>query len=488
MTKGPPNKDAGKLLFFEPRTHKPPPHDLDAEAALLSASIVEPRSLDIVLEFLKPEHFYSERHRRIFEACRDLQEERLPVDVIQVATRLRSRDRLEQIGGMGYLTSLLDVAPNVHNVEAYGKTIREKWRVRELISACQSVVAQGYEDFGDAQAFIDKAEQAVYAISHIPESSSVRKLNEVLRESFQRLSDAGGGAALGLATRYDRFDRITSGFHDGELSIVAARPGMGKTSFILNLAANVARPLRLENSHDANDRWEVAGAGVVIFSLEMPREQIANRMLCCEARVDVSKIRNGNLMREDWSRLTQSAAELGPLPVWIDDTPAISLLEIRAKVRRLQADFDKKGTDGKVTRRIGLVIIDYLQLMRGRDNAGNREQEISEISRGLKSLAKELSVPVIALSQLNRAVEARTDKRPMISDLRESGAIEQDADNIIFIYRDEYYTKDLCKMPGVVELIVAKQRNGPTATAMLRWSGEYTRFDELPEGEYQEDS
>lgn len=263
---------------------------------------------------------------------------------------------------------------------------------------------------------------------------------------------------------------------------------MGKTSFVLNIAANVARPRPCEHAFDPNERWEEPGTGVAVFTLEMPNDQIGNRLLCCEARVEVSKIRGGALSLPDWSRLTMGASEISKLPIWIDDTPAISLLELRAKVRRKKAEFDRVGADGKHTQRLGLVIIDYLQLMSGRGNAGNREQEISEISRGLKALAKELDLPVIALSQLNRQVEARADKRPMISDLRESGAIEQDADNILFIYRDEYYTKALCKTPGIVELIIAKQRNGPTGTAMLRWEGSYTRFDQLPEGEYPEDS
>lgn len=468
-----------------------PPHDLDAEAAVLSAVLLDARALDAVLEFLQPEHFYSEAHRRIFEAAVELHRVGQPVDVVQVGTWLKSRERIAQVGGMAYLTEVLSAAPAVANVGAYGRTIREKWRVRQLIATCQRVSAMGYLDYGDAQEFISTAEQSVYEISRTPESSTVKKLVEVMKESFKKISDASkrGNRITGVPTGFDRYDRMTSGLHPGELTIVAARPGMGKTSLVLNMAANVAKPYAFQSAYDPNDRWEEPGKGVIVFSLEMPREQIANRMLCSEARVDVSKLRGGAQTRDDWSRLTQSAAELGKLPIWVDDTPGISLLELRAKVRRLQAEYDgKPDENGNVSRKVGLVVIDYLQLMRGRDGVNSREQEISEISRGLKGLAKELSVPVIALSQLNRAVETRSEKskRPQISDLRESGAIEQDADNICFIYRDEYYNKEGTTEPGVAELIVAKQRNGPTATVKCRFEKEYTRFDNLPEGEYEE--
>jgi replicative DNA helicase len=264
---------------------------------------------------------------------------------------------------------------------------------------------------------------------------------------------------------------------------------MGKTSLVLNMAANVAQPRGRELTSDPNTRWEDPGHGVVIFSLEMPREQLANRMICSEGRVDVSKVRRGFLSQQDWNKLTQAASHLGALPIWIDDSPALSILELRAKVRRLQAEYDRPGPEGRPGKKIGLVVVDYLQLMRGRDGASSREQEISEISRGLKGLAKELKLSVIALSQLNRAVETRSEKskRPQLSDLRESGAIEQDADNICFIYRDDYYNKEASTEPNIAELIIAKQRNGPTGTAKVRFTNEYTRFDNLAAGEYEED-
>ena len=465
-----------------------PPHDLDAEAAVLSAILIDSMALDRVLEFLKPEHYYSEAHRRIYEACIELRQNGQPVDIVQVGTWLKNRERIQQIGGMSYLTEILNCAPAVANIAAYGKTIHEKWRVRQLIATCQRVAAQGYIDYGDAQQFIDGAEQSVYELSRVSESSNVEKLISVMKKSFKQLTDAmqRGDRITGVATGFERYDRLTAGLHPGDLTIVAARPGMGKTSFVLNVAVNVASPKGRELENDPNQRWEQEGAGVAVFSLEMPREQLANRMVCSEGKVDVSKVRSGFLGQQDWNRLTQAAAFLGSLPIWIDDSPSLSILELRAKVRRLQAEYDREGEDGRGTRKIGLVIIDYLQLMRGRDGINSREQEISEISRGLKALSKELKVPVVALSQLNRAVETRSEKskRPQISDLRESGAIEQDADNICFIYRDDYYNKEASTEPNIAELIIAKQRNGPTGTVKVRFDREYTRFDNLADGEY----
>ena len=467
-----------------------PPHDLDAEAAVLSAVMIDRLAFDKVAEFLEPPHFYSEAHRRIYEACVELNREGKPVDVVQVASWLRDRDRLAQVGGMPYLTEVLNAAPAVGNVTAYAKTIHEKCRIRQLILTCQRVTAQGYAGYGDAQSFIDSAEQAVYDIARTRESSSVHMLRDVMRDTFKRIekANARGARITGIPTGFDRYDRMTSGLHDGELTIVAARPGMGKTSFVLNMAINVASPRQLESARDPNERWEEPGHGVIVFSLEMPREQIVNRMLCSEAKVDVSRVRTGMLAPTDWQKLTQAAAHLGSLNVWVDDTPALSLLELRSKVRRLQAEFDRvDDKTGEKKQRVGLVIVDYLQLMKGREGANSREQEISEISRGLKQLSKELSLPVIALSQLNRAVETRSEKskRPQLSDLRESGAIEQDADNICFIYRDDYYNKDSAER-AVAELIIAKQRNGPTDTVKVRFDAQYTRFDNLPDGEFEE--
>ncbi len=320
-----------------------PPNDLDAEAAVLSAVLVDPLALDKVLEFLKPENFYSEAHRRIYEACIELRSVGQPVDVVQVGTWLKNRERLSQVGGLAYLTEVLNAAPMVANVAAYGRTIHEKWRIRQLIATCQRVAAQGYVDYGEAQGFIDGAEQAVYQIARTQESVTTERLLDVVKKSFKALSDAmaRGERTTGISTGFDRYDRLTAGLHEGDLTIVAARPGMGKTSFVLNVALNVASPRKRESPTNPNDAWEEPGRGVVFFSLEMPREQIANRMVCSEGRVDVSKIRTGYLSPQDWTKLTQAASFLGSLPMWVDDSPTLNILELRAKVRRLQAEFDR---------------------------------------------------------------------------------------------------------------------------------------------------
>jgi len=463
-----------------------PPNDLDAEAAILSAVLIDPGAIDKVLEFLRAEHFYSEAHRRIFEAALELRERGQPVDYIQISSWLRDRDRLQQVGGMPFLTDLLNVAPALANVEAYARTVYEKSRVRQVIVAAQRIAAEGYVDYGDAQAFIDKAEQSVYQIARTGSSSSVEHIKPILIRSFEKMQAAAqnGSWVTGVPTGFDRYDRLTSGLHEGDLSIVAARPGMGKTSFCLNIAQNVARPRIVESPDQPGRRSEVPGVAVMVFSLEMPREQLTNRMLASEASVDVSKMRSRALTTDDWARLTTAAALLSRLPIYIDDTPSVTLLEVRAKMRRLIAEYERKN-DGT---RVGLLIIDYLQLMKGRDGATSREQEISEISRGLKGLAKELKLPIIALSQLNRAVESRSEKskRPLLSDLRESGAIEQDADNIIFIYRDDYYNKEESEEQGIAEIILAKHRNGATDTVKVRFEREYTKFSNLPDGEFLE--
>jgi replicative DNA helicase len=446
---------------------------------------------------LKPEYFYSEAHRRIFEGCFELKAAGQPVDVLQVMTWLKDRQRLAQVGGAGYLTEILDSAPVVANVGAYARTIHEKFRIRQVILACQRVSAQGYVDYGEPQAFIDGAEQAIYDIARIPEATSVQRIEPIIRAVFEQITELArrGERITGVPTGFERLDAKTAGLHDGELTIVAARPGMGKTSFALNVAVNVASPKTVaqagpESGLDdvgAGAAHEEPGLGVAVFSLEMPREQLASRMVCAEGRVEVGKMRQGFLQDRDWNSLTQAASFLYRLPIWIDDSPSLSVLELRAKVRRLQAEYNRATPDGGIGRRIGLVVVDYLQLMSGSQYSASREQEISEISRGLKRLAKELRIPVIALSQLNRAVETRgsKDKRPQLSDLRESGAIEQDADNIIFIYRDDYYEAD-SEQRGVAELLLAKQRNGPTGKVKVRFEMAFTRFDNLAPDMYEQ--
>ncbi|UQA59601.1 replicative DNA helicase [Polyangium aurulentum] len=469
-----------------------PPHDLDAEAAVLSSVLLERDALDRVLEILKPEHFYSDANRRIYEAATQLAISGTPIDIVSIASWLRDREWLNHIGGSSYLAQLADATPAVAHVATHAKVVYEKWRLRQLIATCQKVAAEGYGDVGTVQEFIDGAEQSIYKLARTASSSSAQPLAQVLKAAFEQITAAAerGDRITGISTGYERLDAKTAGLHDGDLLILAARPGMGKTSFVLNIAVNVASPRTVSSPGPGEDGYgydrQEPGFGVCVFSLEMPREQLASRMVCTEGRVDLGKLRQGFLQPDDWRRLTESASYLSTLPIWVDDTPAISILELRAKVRRIQAEYNRSSAPGQPERRVGLVIIDYLQLMKGRDGVQSREQEISEISRGLKQLAKELRVPVIALSQLNRAVETRTtkDKRPQLSDLRESGAIEQDADTIMFIYRDEYYNPETTNAKGLAEIIIAKQRNGPTGKVLVRFASSYTRFDNLAPGDY----
>ncbi len=467
-----------------------PPQDLFAEAAVLSAIIVSKDAFDRVQEFLQPEHFYSDANRHIYEGVFALQAKGEPVDFVTVRGWLKDRNRLEQVGGSAYLAKLTDATPSIANVEAHARGIHAKWRLRRLIGACQRFAAEGYGDCGEVQDFIDRAEQSVFEIARTPEGSRVRPVKDAIMGAFEILENAAkrGGQISGIPSGFLELDRKCAGLHDGDVYIVAGRPGMGKTAFVLNIAVNVASPVRrsVDPADPYGDQVETAGYGVVLFSLEMPREQLASRLLASEARVDVSRIRSGNLKTEDWNKLTDAANRLSRLPLWIDDSPALSMLDLRAKVRRLIAEIERGSEDGPPASRLGLVVIDYLQLMQGRRDVASREQEISELSRGLKQLAKELRVPVLALSQLNRSVETRTtkDKRPQLSDLRESGAIEQDADTILFIYRDEYYFPESPEQ-GVAEIIIAKQRNGPTGKLNVRFTREFTRFDNLASDDYE---
>lgn len=483
-----------------------PPHDLDAEACVLSAVLLSRDALDRVLEILKPEHFYSDANRYIFEAAMGLADASTPVDLQTVCSWLRDREKLVQIGGPSYLTQLSDATPSVANVAAYANTVFEKWRLRQLIATCQRIAAEGYGDVGDAQTFIDGAEQAIYELAHGGRASEDGGLlRDHLQMAFGEIAEAAerGDRITGVSTGFERLDSKTSGMHDGELWIVAGRPGMGKTSLAMNIAVNVAAPRPHKVYRSAADERETeiddTTLGVVMFSCEMPGKQLATRTASTEARVELGRLRKGSLQVDDWSRLTSASAFLSPLPIWVETIPGLTVLKTRARVRRRQAEFNRPavlaaapdGTTQRLVRperRIGLIIVDYLQLMKGRDGVNSREQEISEISRGLKELALELGVPVIALSQLNRAVETRStkDKRPQLSDLRESGAIEQDADTIIFVYRDEYYNEQ-SQAKGIAELIIAKQRNGPTGKVLTRFTASCTRFDNLAPGEYEEE-
>lgn len=445
---------------------------------MLSACVLSPDGFDLVQGIVLPEHCYLVAHRRVLEAIYDLKANGRAVDVVSIRGWLKSHDRLDEVGGAKELFAAINASPAIVNARQHAETVRDKARLRSLINVCQRVAGEGYGDCGEVQAFIDGAEHQIFEIARLDASTDVVSIGDATKEAFQIIAAAAAAGArgvTGVSTGFCELDRLTTGLHDGELFIVAGRPGMGKTSFVLNAAANLARPRPGLEPEDAIP----SEVGSVFFSLEMPKEQLAMRLLASEARVDVSRLRSGMLRPDDWTKLTVAATQLGKMPIWIDDTPAITLLDLRSKVRRLQASIERG--DARPTKKLGLVAIDYMQLMQGPRSAGNREQEISALSRGLKQLAKEMGVPVMALSQLNRSVETRKakDKRPQLSDLRESGAIEQDADTILFLYRDEYYFKDESVDRGIAEVIIAKQRNGPTATIKTKFTSAYTRFDNL---------
>lgn len=449
---------------------KVPPHDLDAEAALLSACMSRGvEAVDEALPHVSAEDLYSEAHRQIFEACVDLAQRHQPVDLVQIATWLKERERLMQVGGTPYLMQVSDAAPVVTEAHlvAYARTIRNRARLRRLAVKLAGAHARCFASMPDAETegFFSDIERDIGEIVASTNTSDLVPIGPItmaVMKKFEEHEKSGGGI-VGISTGFDRFDRQTGGLHDGDLTIIAARPGLGKTSLVMGICDNVS---------------DVGYAGA-IFSLEMPKEQLVSRLLCTRARVDLSKARLGTFHASDWQKLSLASSQVFPKDIYIDDQADQTFAMIRSKVRRLKAKLLRKK------KRLGVVIIDYLQLMRtrtGRDGK-THAQLIGEITRGLKKLAKELSIPIVILCQLNRDVEKRDDKRPVISDLRDSGEIEQDADNIIFIYRDDYYFRDT-EEPNVAELIIAKQRNGPTGVVKLRFDKQWTRFDNITEGEY----
>jgi replicative DNA helicase len=430
------------------------------EQSVLGAILLENEALVRVLELLDARDFYQEAHRWVFQAMIELFEENVPIDLLTVTERLRKRDRLEAVGGAAYLAELVELVPTAANVWHHARIVREKAVLRGLIQTATSIVTDSYEDSDDVDMLLDRAEQAIFEISQRKATSGFLHINAILKGSFKRIEQLYERKELvtGVPTGFIEFDRRTAGLQPADLIIIAGRPSMGKTALSLNIAQHVGIQV---------------GRPVAIFSLEMSKEQLVLRMLCAEARIDSSKLRTGFLSREDWPRLTKAAGTLSEARIYIDDTPAQSSLDIRAKARRLRAELDD----------LALIVIDYLQLMQGRSRSENRQQEISEITRALKALAKELQVPVVALSQLSRAVEQRKPPRPQLSDLRESGAIEQDADVVALIYRDEVYDEN-SDAKGVAEIIIGKQRNGPTGVVRLAFRGEYTRFENLAEGNF----
>ncbi|OPL15202.1 MAG: replicative DNA helicase [delta proteobacterium MLS_D] len=434
--------------------HKLPPQNLDAEQSVLGGILLDNSSLNGVIEVIGADDFYSEAHRRIFSAVLDLSERNEPCDLVTLSNILRDKKDLDRVGGEVYLATLVDQVPSAANIVYYAKIVKEKSVLRSLIGAATGILTRSYNPGADVDNVLDEAEHAVFEISEHKVKPSFYPMKEIIKDSFKTIETLFEKKALitGVSTGYGKLDELTSGLQKSDLIIIAARPSMGKTAFALNIAQHAAIEQNIP---------------VAVFSLEMSKEQLAFRMLASESRVDAQRLRKGFLGEMDWPKLTAAAGRLSEAPLYIDDTPAISVLEMKAKARRLKAEAG-----------LGLVVLDYLQLMRGRDHSVSREQEISDISRSLKSLAKELNVPVIALSQLNRQVESRADRRPYLADLRESGAIEQDADVIMFIYRDEVYNKSEDNPErGFAEIDVGKQRNGPTGKIKLTFLKEYTRFE-----------
>lgn len=441
-----------------------PPQALDAERSLLGGLLIDPEAIHKIVDLLRPEDFYRHSHQRVYRAAINLFDKDEPTDVITISNELKSLDELENIGGAAYLAELAGSVATSASVFHYAKIIREKAMLRSLINVATDIVHQGYAGNDGIETFLDTAERSIFQISERNIRQSFTHVKDIVKDSVKQIEVLyeNKSTVTGIPTGYKQLNEMTAGLQPGDLIIIAGRPSMGKTALALNLALNAAVESKL---------------AAAVFSLEMGKEQLVQRMLCSEARVDSSKMRSGYLKESDWPKLLKAANRLSESPLFIDDTPALTVLEMRAKARRLKKEHQ-----------LGLVVVDYLQLMRS-DVTESREREISDISRSLKALAKELRVPVVALSQLNRSVESRNDKRPQLSDLRESGALEQDADLIAFIYRDEVYNKDTPDR-GVAEVIIGKQRNGPVGTVRLKFFNEFTRFEELDDryGEMVPDS
>ncbi|KPA10053.1 replicative DNA helicase [Candidatus Magnetomorum sp. HK-1] len=433
-----------------------PPQSIEAEQSLLCAVLLDSNILLDIVEIIESHHFYNNKHQIIFQAILDLFKKSEPIDLVTITNYLRDRNSLDAIGGATSLSRLVDEIPMAVNPPQYANIIREKALLRDLISKTNAIAVQCFENQSNIEAVIDFAESSIYEVTQDKVKPSFYPIQDVVNDSFKILEERSNNDSpiTGITTGFEKLNYLTAGLQASDLIILAARPSMGKTAFALNLTRNAAIDAHMP---------------VAFFSLEMSKEQLAIRMLCSEARVDSSKLRGGSFDHEDWENLTHAASIISEAPIFIDDAPAQSALQIRAKCRRLH-----KASP------LGLIIIDYLQLMRTSDKAERRDLAIGEISGSLKALAKELNVPVIALSQLNRKLEERGDKRPILSDLRESGSLEQDADLVIFIYRDEVYNKDEANPnKGLAEILLRKQRNGPTGDIILRFNGAYTRFDDL---------
>ncbi len=430
-----------------------PPQNIEAEQAVLGAILINADALITAMERISSDDFYRGAHQRIFEAIVELAEDQEPVDLITLTALLQNKQQLEEIGGVTYLSELANAVPTAANIDYYAAIVEEKSMLRRLIRTATQIVTNGYANEDDVGAMLSEAEAKILEISQRRSSSGFVVIRDVLMEVFEKVESlySNKGGSTGIPSGFLDLDKMTSGFQRSDLIILAARPSVGKTAFALNVAQNVG--VRAKET-------------VAIFSLEMGAAQLVQRMVCAEANVDANRMRTGYLEGDDWEKLTMAIGALSEANIFIDDTPTITVADIRAKCRRLQQE---KG--------LGMILIDYLQLIAGRGGKGgdNRQQEVSEISRTLKQIARELNVPVIALSQLSRGVEQRQDKRPMMSDLRESGSIEQDADIVAFLYRDDYYDKESEKK-NIIEIIIAKQRNGPVGTVELAFLKQFNKF------------
>lgn len=429
-----------------------PPHDIEAEQAIIGSMLTDKDAVIAAIEILREQDFYREDNRIIYSAILNLYNRSEPIDIITLKAELKSMGKLEAVGGLEYIVQLPDRVPTTSNVEQYIKIVEEKSMLRALIKTADELITLGYDPTQEVEQVIDTAEKKIFEVMQKKNQKGYSSMKDILIDTFTQLEQLYNQKEMitGVPTGFADLDYRTSGLHNSDLILVAARPAMGKSAFALNIATHAAV------------RGKVP---VAIFSLEMSKEQMANRILCSEAMVDSAKVRTGKIDDEEWGKLAAASGELSEAGIYIDDTPGISVMEIRAKCRKM-----------KLEKNIGLVVIDYLQLVQGSNRkGGSREQEIAEISRSLKILAKEINVPVIALSQLSRAPEQRVDHRPMLSDLRESGSIEQDADIVMFLYRDDYYNENTDKK-NIAEVIIAKHRSGATGTVELLWLGNYTKF------------
>ena len=431
--------------------NKLPPYNNEAEQSVLGSCFHSSEAIAKALEILSEEDFYKAANKKIFITMREQFEANESIDVLTIADRLRKKDELDNVGGLEYLSFLEDYVPTATAVNHHAKILREKKILRDLIQTATDIVSNSYSDKDDVDTLLDKAEQSIFEISEKRTKASFFKIPDVIRENVSSLEKLSmePGLVTGIPCGFSDLDRLTAGFQPSDLIILAARPSMGKTSFALDIARFVSLHKNIPTA---------------IFSLEMSRQQLGVRLLCSQARVDSQKVRTGYLAKSDWPKVHEAGLRLSEAKMFIDDSAALSVLDVRARARRLAAE-----------QPLGLIIIDYLQLMQGRGSSESRQLEVSEISRGLKALAKELNVPILALSQLSRAVESRTDKRPMLSDLRESGSIEQDADVVMFIYRDYVYNPETDD-PGKTEILVRKQRNGPIGDVRLHFENQFTRF------------